>query len=403
MRVCFFTENFYKGGLDTFLINLFNAWPEKSDDLTLLCNATHPGLDIIEAKVIRPVHIKRYNQDFVSKLAHGQNASKYFSYFAIRAFFVLLQYLILFPWYVLRLTIYFLRSDFDRLMVVNGGYPASLLCRSSMIAWRLSGKHRYGILNFHNSSTLPSKFLGVFEWFIDILVEWSSEKIISVSRNCINSISNRRVFTDATKLDYIYNGIQDPVNSTGIDKNTIGETIDNRYCLLLATYEPRKGHTYLLEAFKDVVNEFPDVLLKIYGDGKDYEKQQVEDVVKRLSMEKNVSLNGFTTDASSLIANATVLVVSSQAYESFGLTIIEAMAYGVPVVTTDVGGIPEVLEGSGAGFVCSRNNHLEFSDAVKRILSDPSLSLKLGKAGRQTFESRFTADKMACDYRRLME
>lgn len=60
----------------------------------------------------------------------------------VRAFFVLLerilQYPVLFPWYVLTLSLHFRRSAFDRLMVVNGGYPASLLCRAAVIAWVLS-------------------------------------------------------------------------------------------------------------------------------------------------------------------------------------------------------------------------------------------------------------------------
>ena len=403
MKICFFTENFYKGGLDTFVINLFNVWPDHNDELTLFCNASHPGLEVIEDKTTRPINIKKYSLTFFSKLLQGKNSSKYFGSFPFRVFLVLLQYPILFPWYLLTLTILFWRSDFDRLIVVNGGYPASLLCRCATIAWRLSGKRPLAIFNFHNSATLSPKFLGLFERFIDRMVIWSSWKIVSVSKNCISSLSNRKVFTDCAKLHYIYNGIQDPVSSPGIKSNSINKISNERYCLLLATYEPRKGHAFLLRAFKYVVKEFPDVHLKIYGDGKLHEKQRVADEVKRLALEKNVLLNDFTANTSSLIANASVLVVPSQAYESFGLTIIEAMAFGVPVVATDVGGIPEVLAGSGAGYVCYKEDPLGFSEAIRKILGNPSLASKLGHAGRQAFERKFTADKMACGYRKLLE
>ena len=54
MKICFFTEIYYKGGLDTFLINLFNAWPNKKDNLTLFCNESHPGITTIEKKTTRP-------------------------------------------------------------------------------------------------------------------------------------------------------------------------------------------------------------------------------------------------------------------------------------------------------------------------------------------------------------
>ena len=403
MQVCFFTENFYKGGLDTFLINLCNAWPDQNDELTLVCNASHPGLDMIENKITRALCISRYRQNIFINLLQGQHNSNYLGSIVIRVFLVLIQYLILFPWYVLELTVYFWRSDFERLMVINGGYPASLRCRCAAIAWRLSGKQPLAVFNFHNSATIPPRFLSVFEYIIDRILAWSSNQFVSVSKDCLDSLKVRKVFSNDTNLSYIYNGIEDPVasiNTNNISKNKIQ---NERYCLLLATYESRKGHTYLLQAFKKVVDDFPDIHLHIYGDGKDYEKKRVTDEVQDLELENNVSVNDFTPDKASLIANASVIVVPSQAYESFGLTIIEAMAFSVPVVATDVGGIPEVLANSGAGYICSKKDPLEFSVAVKKILGSPSLALKLGLAGRQTFERRFMASKMASDYRKLLE
>jgi glycosyltransferase involved in cell wall biosynthesis len=124
---------------------------------------------------------------------------------------------------------------------------------------------------------------------------------------------------------------------------------------MLATYEPRKGHHYLLKAFSLVSKEFPDVKLRIFGYvAKPHEMETVVAEVDRLSLKDQVELNEFTQEKNQLIKNASILVVPSQENESFGLTIIEAMALGTPVVTTDVGGMPEVLEGTHAGFVCSK-------------------------------------------------
>ena len=97
------------------------------------------------------------------------------------------------------------------------------------------------------------------------------------------------------------------------------------------------------------------------------------------------------------------MVVPSQEYESFGLTIIEAMAFGVPVVVTNVGGMPEVLKDSNAGYVCSKDDPLEFADAIKSILSNPLLASELGKNSRLAFESRFMATKMTNSYRKLLK
>lgn len=405
MKICFFTENSYKGGLDTFLINLFNAWPDSKDELTLVCNGTHPGLENIARKTVRPIKIKKYSRVFTSEIAQGLSSLKIIQSFPVRLFFALayrvLQYPILFPWYLLTLTLFFRRSDFDRLMVVNGGYPASLLCRCAAIAWRFSGKRPLATFNFHNSTTKTPWYFSFPEYLIDLAVIRSAAQIVSVSKDCLSTLSKRKAFLDCAKLLYIYNGIEDPrlISKDDVRK----QYVTKRYCLMLATYEPRKGHPYLLQAFKNVVKDFPDVRLQIYGYGKSHEKERVAGEVKHLALENNVSLNDFTPNTASLIANASVLVVPSQAYESFGLSIIEAMAFGIPVVTTDVGGMPEVLADSHAGYVCSKDDPISFADAIKNILGNPSLASQLGRNGRQAFEQRFTAGTMAYNYRKLIE
>ncbi len=404
----FFTENYYKGGLDTFLINLVNAWPASPDDITLVCNGSHPGLPIIEEKSFRPVEVDRYYRVFTSAIAQGQSSLKWGRLFVVRAFFVLafrlLQYPVLFPWYVFTLALFFRRSGFDRLMVVNGGYPASLLGRSAVIAWRLAGKRPLAIMNFHNSTTTPSRYSGSIENLIDAMVIRSVTNVVSVSKNCLDSLSARPAFSGCTKLSFIYNGIEDPTCAlSAAEGSTDAKSRPERYCLMLATYEPRKGHAYLLQAFQSVLNEFPDIKLRIYGHGRPHERKRVRDEVVRLKLEDSVLLGDFTPQTAGLLAGASVLVVASQAHESFGLTIIEAMAFGVPVVTTDVGGMPEVLGDSNAGFVCSRDDSLEFAAAIKRILGNPVLSAELGENGRRAFETRFTASAMARQYESLIK
>ena len=53
MKICFFTEIYFKGGLDTFLINIFNTWPNKNDQISLVCNASHGGINNIKQKSLR--------------------------------------------------------------------------------------------------------------------------------------------------------------------------------------------------------------------------------------------------------------------------------------------------------------------------------------------------------------
>lgn len=406
MKICFFTENYHKGGLDTFLINLFNSWPELHDELILVCNGTHPGIETILKKTTRPLLLKKYHRLFTSGISKVQSASWIGRSFFVRAIFGLgyrvFQYPVLLPWYILSLTWFFWRSNFDRLMVVNGGYPASLLCRCAAVAWRISGKRPLAVFNFHNSTMKPKWYYALPEFVIDSAVIDSSKRIVTVSRNCLDSLNSRKAFLGCDKLRYIYNGIEDPALHVINNVRSDGD-VDEPYCLMLATYESRKGHGFLLQAFRLVVNEFHGIRLRIYGFGSPAEKQVVADEVKRLSLDHHVSINDFTANTPSLIANARVLVVPSQAYESFGLTIIEAMAFGTPVVATDVGGMPEVLAGSNAGYVCARNDSVAFADAIKRIMGNPILADELGKNGRITYEKNFTSSIMAQQYHSMIE
>jgi glycosyltransferase involved in cell wall biosynthesis len=407
MKVCIFTENHLKGGVDTFLINLINAWPVTEDSLTLMCNSSHPGLETISQKVKRNFVMKKYNRFFATKLAAGQDKYGVGQLFVIRAFYVLtyrlLQYPVLFPWYVFSLSIKFRKSEFERLLVVNGGYPASLLCRSAIIAWRISGKSQFGIMNFHNSAPKALGHLRHFENFIDRLVARSSAHIVTVTRNCLDSLENRPAFTTYQYFKVINNGIEDSLvlNSHQIEKLDDSQE-DVPYLLMLATYEPRKGHLFLLKAFQSIHQAYPDLKLKIYGYSVGNQKTFVSDEVSRLGLEALVELNDFTSEISDLIRYAKVLVVPSQEYESFNLTIIEAMAYGVPIVATDVGGMPEVLHGSGAGYVCTRDDPVEFAAAVLKILGDSALTFAMRSNGRRCFEDRFTAQRMAIEYKKLL-
>lgn len=407
MKICFFTENYYKGGLDTFLINLINAWPDVNDELILVCNSSHSGLDNIVAKTKQSLIVKKYYRFFTSAIAQGQGASKWTRSFPIRAFYGLayrfLQYPIIFPWYVFTLMFFFRRNKFDRLMVVNGGYPASLLGRCAIIGWWLAGKRPLAIMNYHSLATCAQGRFKILDNIIDGLIIRLSTRFVGVSKACLKSLSNRDAFLGCTKLSYIYNGIDDPTRL--LDSNSVLNKSKSTkpYCLMLATYHSYKGHFYLLEAFKSVLENFPDLCLQIYGHSFAHEKKQVADEVIRLKLENNVILGDFTSNTAELLAGASVLVVPSQAYESFGLTIIEAMAFGVPVVTTNVGGMPEVLEGSNAGYVCSKDDPQEFANAIKNILSNPILASELGQNGRLVFEDRYIASRMAQQYNKFIK
>lgn len=398
MRICLFTENYYKGGVDTFLINLVNAWPVKEDVFELVCNDTHPGLETVRKKTSRQLSISTYRYLFTGFASPESTAyrSKILRLF-FRVLYRVIEYPILLPWYCYTLYRLFRKSDFDRLMVVNGGYPASLLCRSAAIAWKLAGQGP-AFFNFHNLATPANWYARGIENWIDRQVLKAAPHFVTVSDNCLQSLRVRAAFQNLSKHYFIYNGIND-MSTQVTGAKTVPE---EPYCLMLASYEERKGHAYLLTAFKQVIKQRPDVRLRIFGYGLPEERIRVSELVSLEGLNDYVELHDFTDDTALLISGAALLVVPSQSYESFGLTIVEAMSLGIPVVTTDVGGMPEILAGRDCGFVCSRTNPTAFAKAMVSILNDPALAERLGNNGKIAFQGTFAASVMARRYQSLL-
>ena len=99
----------------------------------------------------------------------------------------------------------------------------------------------------------------------------------------------------------------------------------DRFVLLLANYEKRKGHEFLFKSFKEVLKEIPNAHLVCCGDSSGNDKFKISAIRESLNCEANIHLLDFLPNGRNLISQADVLVISSQYQESFGFTAIEAM------------------------------------------------------------------------------
>ena len=154
----------------------------------------------------------------------------------------------------------------------------------------------------------------------------------------------------------------------------------------------------MLHSFAHVVEELPEAKLIICGHGSPEEKKFVSNLVTELKLTKSVILEKFRLDARLLICAADIVLVSSQGYESFGLTIVEAMAFSTPVVATDVGGIPEVLKENIGGFCVNSSDIDTFVEKILLLLRDKKLQTTIGAAGLKRYKKHFLAERMAKDY-----
>jgi glycosyltransferase involved in cell wall biosynthesis len=124
----------------------------------------------------------------------------------------------------------------------------------------------------------------------------------------------------------------------------------------------------------------------IVGEGPD--RPGVESEIRRLGLESLVELAGARNDVAELLAKADLFVLSSRS-EGLPLSILEAMAAGLPVVATNVGGVPELVVEGETGFLVPPGDPKSLADAIARLLDDPALRRRLGAAGRARVAERF--------------
>jgi glycosyltransferase involved in cell wall biosynthesis len=400
MHILLFTEIYDCGGIDTFISNLVNNWPNSSDEFTLIANKNYPGLEIIQKKVKRKITIKRHSiVPFESpELMEGLRGT------CKKILLPFIKYIYFF-YYIIALKKWVIKPFYDCLIVINGGYPGGDTCRAAAITWGTFNRHKLqSIHNFHNLVVPASMLYSLQETIIDRWVVKNTSKFVTVSKAAAESISQRRYILGKCNVEYIYNGIDQSFGEfTSIDiKKELNISSTSPVCMILATYEKRKGHLFLLQSFKLVLNSVPDAVLLMFGFGYTDEIKIVEDEIDRLKLRNNVYLNGFRNDVYSLYKSCDILLITSQEYESFGLTAIEAMAHCIPIVATNVGGIPEVIKDGVGGFCIDKTDIHAFSEKIVLLLNNYEYRKTIGLKGEKRFKECFTAEKMSKHYLELI-
>lgn len=400
MKITLFTEVFDCGGVDTFIVNLINHWPNKNDSFVIIANANYPGLRVIEEKLVRPCEVIRHHV-----LIYSNILSRNFFLKVIRKIISpVLRYLLI-AYNVLAFRKLLLQTKSDILMVINGGYPAGDSCRAATISWGVfSGKPK-SVHNFHSIVQKLPWHSYLQECAVDWLMSKHTSRFVTVSKAAADSMSLRPLVYGKGLTSFIYNGIDVALTESPqwmSIRDEIGISNTAPLCLMLGTYSPSKGHYFLFQAFKKVLAEIPDAHLLICGYGFPYEIKQVARYVSELQLHDSVHLMGFRKDISHLLDSADILVVASQKYESFGFTSVEAMAHRVPVVATDVGGVPEVVVNGEGGFCVSRRDADAYAQCIVKLLKDENLRKEQGERGYKRYLNLFTAKTMSAKYAELI-
>jgi glycosyltransferase involved in cell wall biosynthesis len=165
----------------------------------------------------------------------------------------------------------------------------------------------------------------------------------------------------------------------------------------VARLDPVKDLAVAIRAIAEVRRTLPQALLAIAGDGP--ERAHLDAVVAEAGAADAVRWIGYTPAARRLLAGCD-LYVNTSVSEGISLTILEAMAAGLPVVATRVGGTPEVVEAGGTGLLVPARSAAALAEAIVQLGHDPERRRAMGHAGRARVEHAFSIDRMVEDYAR---
>jgi glycosyltransferase involved in cell wall biosynthesis len=162
---------------------------------------------------------------------------------------------------------------------------------------------------------------------------------------------------------------------------------------LVGRISPWKGQHVFIEAAGQVRKRFPNARFQIVGSamfGETEYERQVRDQVATLGLEECVEFTGFRSDVPELVAEFDVLVHASTTGEPFGQVIAEGMAAGKPVVATDGGAVPEIVQDGVTGLLVPMGQAAPMAEAILRLLENPEEARAMGAAGAQRIEEHFT-------------
>lgn len=161
--------------------------------------------------------------------------------------------------------------------------------------------------------------------------------------------------------------------------------------LFLGHLLPDKGVYELVEAFARVARSVPELRLVLGGVG---HGAQLRELAVKLGVQERVELPGWLgpEKKSAAFANSSIFLLPSY-HEGMPMALLEAMSWGLPVIATPVGGIPQVVTHEANGLLVPPRDVAALTAAITRVLQDPTLGARLGSAARASIERSFSLDE----------
>lgn len=233
------------------------------------------------------------------------------------------------------------------------------------------------------------------------LVGRFADQVVAVSED-VKGFLAERVGIPMDRIRVVPNGV--PVDgeafqerlsilrkSLGLDENShVVGTVGSLYTV--------KGHKYLIDAAVHIIRRCPDVTFLIVGRGR--LREELETQARSLGVDPYIRFLGHRDDVRDLLGLFDVFVLPSLS-EGMPLSLLEAMAAGVPVVATRVGGVIDVLEDGKTGLLIPPEDIQPLAESIITLLEDRALAKEIGEVARQVVRRRFSVSRMVDDYKEI--
>lgn len=247
--------------------------------------------------------------------------------------------------------------------------------------------------------------------FAGLRAEYRTKGLFRIAHKCIDRIVtgwivNSRATVDsmvrelginAQRIHVLYNGINADAFSSSLSPSAarakLGLPEDCPTVSIVGRLRPQKNHPLFIDMAAIVAGTMPQVRFLVVGDGDGDEQAQLERQADRLGVRGNIVFLGSRSDIPDILAATDVMSLTSH-YEGVANSLMEAMCVRLPVVSTAYAGIEELVTNEVNGLIAPLGDAPALARHVRTLLADIDLRRRLGAAGRQTVERRFSMEAM---------
>jgi glycosyltransferase involved in cell wall biosynthesis len=229
---------------------------------------------------------------------------------------------------------------------------------------------------------------------VEKLTKSLSERIL-VNSVALKSFVLYNMKVPDSKVKVVYNGVDtgrtpDPAGRKS-KRAEFGLAEQDVLVGTVGRLHKQKGVEFFISAAKDVLSVNPKIKFMVVGDGP--EKVFLADKSRQLGIEKNVIFTGQRDDAAELISVMDIFVLASL-WEGTPNVILESMGYGIPVISTNVGGVAELIQDNVTGLLVEPGNAKALAVKIMLLLTNRGVASKISTAAKQTVIDKFSVARM---------